>query len=79
MLVEVQFSQKGEVMKTLKEEVIDSLKKGESLAQFGVRMAKEHGVYIMTPQYYKVKKELAMLIEVANMKRELEALKKKAS
>lgn len=65
-------------MKTLKEEIIDSLKKNESLSQFGVRMAKENNVYVNTPQYYKIKKDLVVESENAKLREEIARLKKSA-
>ena len=65
-------------MKTLREEIKESLAKGETLPMFGVRMAKEHDYYVNTPQYYKVKKEVEIEIEIDALKEENARLRKKA-
>lgn len=59
----------------LKDEIKKSILKSESLQAFGVRMAKENNVYVMTPQYYKIKRDIALELENERLRLELDKVK----
>ena len=60
----------------VKQEIIASIAKGETLSVLGVRLAKQHSYYLITNMYYKYVKEIkseAMLMTLTAKVRSLEA------